>query len=103
MNDDRLTEQLAAKVLGWKTAPGRFIKHGRAWTPRWHFAPFTKLEDAFLLLDHAASHYTLTAEKGADFRAEVQVGMCVGKASGKPCARTVTLALARALGLEVDS
>jgi hypothetical protein len=103
MNDDRLTEKLAAMVLGWKTAPGRFIKPDRGWTPRWHFAPLTKIEDAFLLLDRIAKHYTLTTDEGEGFRAEVYVGVRVGRASGERGARTVTLALARALGLEVDS
>jgi len=40
--------------------------------------------------------------KGGDFAAEVQVGARVGKASGKLKARTLTIALARALGLELD-
>lgn len=103
MNDDRLTEKLASVVLGWKTAPGRFIKPGRGWTPRWHFAPFTKIEDAFLLLDRVASDYTLAADKGGGFRAEVRVGGRVGQASGESRARTITMALAHALGLEVAS
>jgi len=103
MNDDRLTEKLAAEVLGWKIAPGRFLKPDRGWTPRWHFAPLTKIEDAFLLLDRVANHYTLTADESEGFRAEVYVGARVGRASGEPRARTVTFALARALGLEVDS
>jgi len=73
MNDDRLTEKLAATVLGWKTAPGRFIKPDRGWTPRWQFAPFTRIEDAFLLLDRAASHFTVIVDKGEGFCAEVRV------------------------------
>jgi hypothetical protein len=41
--------------------------------------------------------------EGGPVAAEVQVGERVGKASGKLKARTVTIALARVLGLEVDS
>jgi hypothetical protein len=103
VNDDRLTEKLAAVVLGWKTAPGRFIKPDRGWTPRWSFAPFTKVEDAFLLLDRASSHYSLTTNKRLGFCAEVHVGVRIGKAAGEPKARALTLALTRALGLEADS
>ncbi len=101
MNDDRLTESLAVKVLGWRTAPGRFIKSDRAWTPSWRFAPLTNLEQAFDLLDHAASSYTISTNKEGGFEAEVRVGGRTGKASGKPKARTITLALANALGLEL--
>lgn len=103
MNDDRLTDKLAAEVFGWKTAPGRFIKGDRSWAPRHRFAPLTRLDDAFQLVDRVATACKLTMVEGGPVAAEVQVGECVGKASGKLKARTVTIALARALGLEVDS
>src|ERR1035438_3450285 len=103
MNDDRLTETLVAQVLGWKVAPGRFIKSGRAWTPSWKFAPLTNLEHAFKLLDNAASSYRVAKNAGGSFDAEVRLGVRTGKASGQAKARTITLALARALGLELRS
>jgi hypothetical protein len=102
MNDDRLTEVLAAKVLGWRVAPGRFIKPGRSWIPRWRFQPLTELPDAFQLLDHVAEHYTLTQD-GVAFTADVHTVSRRVVASGESKARTITLAVARALGLEVDS
>ena len=49
MNDDRLTEKVAALVLGWKATPDRFIKAGRSWIPRWRFRPFVEFADAFRL------------------------------------------------------
>src|SRR5690242_18854729 len=101
MNDDRLTEKLAAQVLGWKAVPGRFIKSGRSWIPRWRFQPLAELADAFQLLDRAAHHYTLTRD-GRTFTAEIRAGSGRGIASGELKARTITLAVARALGLEVD-
>lgn len=107
MNEDRLTERLASEILGWRTAPGRFIKPGRGWTPRWNFSPFTKIEDAFLLLDRSGSNYTLTAKSDDGFCAEVRVSERIGTAAGRAHegskSRVITLALARALGLEVDS
>ncbi len=103
MNDDWLTDWLAAKVLGWKTAPGRFVKPDRGWAPRWHFAPCSKIQDVFLLLERAGSHYTLRADRDRGFCAEVHVGGRIGKASGEQAARTISTALARALGLEVKS
>lgn len=101
MNDDRLTERLAAEILGWKATAGRYIKSNRAWTPSWRFAPLTKLEDAFGLLVASASSYTLATNPEGGFKAEVRVGGRIGKASGEPKARTITLALARALDLEL--
>ena len=62
MNENRLTEVLATQILGWKLAPGRFIKPGRAWTPAWRFAPFTQIEDAFALLDSAGGTFTLATD-----------------------------------------
>jgi hypothetical protein len=100
MNDDRLTERLVAQVLGWKVAPGRFIKSDRAWTPSWKFAPLKNLEHAFELLDNAASSYRVAKNAGGNFDVEVRLGARTGKASGQPKARTITIALARALGLE---
>ena len=101
MTNERLTDELALRVMGWKPAPDRFIKSGRSWIPRWRFRPFAELADAFRLLDHAADHYTLT-RNGSTFAAEVQIGSCRGKAVGEQKARTITVAVARALRLEVD-
>ncbi len=91
---------LAERILGWKACPDRFIKSGRAWIPRNRFRPLTRLEDAFLLLDNAASNYSLT-RVGRLFTAEVQIGVVTGNATGGPRARTITLAIGRALGIEV--
>ena len=102
MNDDRLTEHLVAQVLGWKVAPERFMKPGKAWTPSWKFAPLKNLDHAFELLDHADCVYTLVASKTWHFNAEVRVGGRTGRASGEPKARTITIALARALGIDVS-
>lgn len=97
-----LTAILAERVMGWSVGPDRFLMGGRRWLPRWRFQPLVSLEDAFRLLDSAGSTYTLTTDEKRAFTAEVQVGDRTGKASGEPKARAVTIALARALGLEVD-
>ena len=97
MDDDRLTEKLAANVFGWKLAPDRFIKSGRSWIPRWRFSPLERLEDAFGLLERVATSYRLEVCDGGVFTVEVRVGSKIGKASGEPKARTITLAVAAAL------
>lgn len=99
MTDERLTAILA-ECLGWKVCPDRFIKAGRAWIPRSRFKPLARLNDAFLLLDTTAASYTLSSVSGV-FTAEVQVGVRTAKVTGPANAQTITLALARALGIEV--
>ena len=101
MNDDRLTDELARRVMGWKVTPDRFVTQGRSWLPKWRFAPLRRLEDAFQLLDHAASEYLLATVDGHPFTVEVRVHGRNGKASGELKARAITLALAYALGVEI--
>jgi hypothetical protein len=101
MTDEVLTGELASRVMGWKTAPDRFVKGGRSWIPRWRFQPLVELADAFRLLDKGARRYSLTCDGRRTFSVEVQVGTRHGKASSKNKARAITLAVARALGLEV--
>jgi hypothetical protein len=100
MTGEILTAILAERVTGRKACPDRFIKSGRSSIPRNLFRPLTRLEDAFLLLGRVASHYTLTSVRGL-FTAEVRVGVQLGKATGEPQARTITLAIAQALEIEV--
>jgi hypothetical protein len=98
--DELLTDELAARVLGWQLAPGRYIKPGRSWIPRWRFQPLTNIGDAFQLLDAAAISYRLEAEEGT-LTAEIRTDSRNGRASGQCKARTITMALVHALGIEV--
>jgi len=100
-NEDRLADKLAVRVLGWRLAPGRYIKSDRGWTPRWRFQPFTETASAFELLDQAADGYTITC-KGGSFRVSVYADQCLGEASGDCLARAITLAVAQTIGLEVQ-
>jgi hypothetical protein len=101
VTNDQLTAILAERVMRWRATPDRFIKSGRIWIPRWRFQPLVELADAFRLLDQAARRYSLTRDGHGVFCASVEIGGSRGKASGEPKARTVTIAVARALGLEV--
>jgi hypothetical protein len=101
MNDNTLTCELAERVMGWRATPDRFIKLGRSWIPQWRFQPLVELADAFQLLDTAANRYSLSRDRNGFFDTSVQIGGRRGKASGEPKARTITIAVARALGLEV--
>lgn len=101
MNEGRLTDELATRAWGWKPSSDRFLKPGRGWIPRWRFRPFEEPADAFRLLDAVAHRYTLSCA-GRTFTADVQINSRRGKASGTNKARTIAVAVARALGLEVD-
>jgi hypothetical protein len=101
MTSEQLTAILAERVMGWGIAPDRFLLGGRRWVPSWRFQPLTNLDDAFRLLDRAATEYTLTGAGAGTFTVQVRVADRSGSASGKSKAKTITLAIASALGLDV--
>ena len=103
MTDERLTDELACQVMGWKLAPGRYLKPGRAWLPKWRFSPLSRLDDAFQLLDNVSDRFSLVSDQSRTFTAEVRVNSRKGRASGTARARVITLAVARALGLEMEA
>ncbi len=103
MTDAQLTAKLAVEVLGWKTAPGRFVKPSRSWTPCWRFAPLENVAQASDLLDAAAATYKLSGDNEGRFTAEVRIGHEVGKASGPQKARVICLAVARAIGVDAEA
>jgi hypothetical protein len=98
--DKRITDELAARVLGWQATPDRFLKANRGWIPRWRFAPLARLDDAFVLLEAASGHYKLELAENTPFTAEVAIGHTTGTARGECKPRVITIAVARALGLE---
>jgi hypothetical protein len=77
------------------------MKPDGSWMPRWRFAPFTCLEDAFLLLERAASDYKLS-KTGGTFSVEVRIGSRIGAAKGADMAHTISLSVASAIGLEMS-
>ena len=101
MNDNLLVDHLAQQVLGWGVGPDRFLTGNRSWIPKWRFNPLEHLEDAFRLLDNSKSSRYAISQSGAAFEVEVECGGSIGKASGHLKPRTITLAVARSLGLEV--
>jgi len=99
---DRLTEELARRVMGWRVCPDRYLKSGRDWVPRWRFQPLERIEDAFALLDQSSSQYKIERAGDGQFRVRVQIGRQVGRASGEGKASAICLALAQALQLDVS-
>ena len=102
MTAHELVDELARRVMGWRPLPDRFLRRDRSWLPRWRFDPMAKTADAMMLLELASPEtYTLSQHNGK-FTAQVCIAGRVGAAEGKLKARTITLALARALGLETE-
>lgn len=99
MTLDDLAAVLAKRFLGLRPTRDRFMKPDGSWMPRWRFAPFSRLEDAFLLLDRAASEFTLSKVDGGTFTAEVRIGGRTGRAGGDNKAQTISLAIANAVGM----
>ena len=100
MTNDQLTAVLAERILGWRVGPERFILGSRQWITRSHFQPFDRVQDAFRLLRKASIAFSLTKTPDGAFCATVRVGNRTGTASGRAEADTITLAIARAVGLE---
>jgi hypothetical protein len=98
---EQLTATLARSVMGWAVGPDRFLKGGRRWAPHWHFQPLRRLENARQLLERTDGKYTLSRAANGRFTASVSIHDRVGTASGRTDAATITVALARAIGIDV--
>jgi hypothetical protein len=98
-----LTTLLAQHVMGWGVAPERFLVGKRRWIPRWRFQPAERLEDAFRLLEEAAPRrYSMGRDGQGPFRVQVQIGQETGRAQDVSKPRAITLAVARAIKLQVE-
>jgi hypothetical protein len=102
MTDRWLTDELVLRVLGWRSAPDRYIKPGRSWIPRSKFRPLIDLRDAFRVLDALTDDYAVRAVRG-NFSAELYHEGRVGRATARHKARAIVLAVAQALGIEVET
>ena len=103
MTNDQLAAILAERVMGWSVGPDRFMMGDRRWQPRWRFQPAKRLEDAFRLLEQAApQEYALRAAENGGFWASVHIAGNTGEAHESSQARAMTLAVARALRLDIS-
>jgi len=103
MSNDQLTVVLAERVMGWTVGPERFMMGNRRWQPRWRWRPAENLDDAFKLLEMAAPQDYSMGEAGQGFWVRVRIGKTTGEARDRSKPWAITLAVARALRLEVDS
>ena len=103
MTNARLTDELACRVMRWKPGRDRFIKSDRQWVLRWRFQPLTSVENAFELLNTAAASLVLTTARDGSYVAQVKLGRRAGRASSPSAATSITVAIARALQLDVPN
>jgi hypothetical protein len=102
MSDERLTTELAVRAMRWRLAPGRYLKAERGWISRSGFRPLVDLNDAFRALDAVANDYSILAQPGGRFTVHVRTADRAGQAIGKSKARTICLAIAQVLGIDVE-
>ena len=100
MTCNQLTSLLAELVMGWRVAPDRFLVGNRRWITLSRFRPFDRVQDALRLLSAAATEFSLTQTADGLFTAKVRIGDRVGTASGAFDARTITMAVVRARGID---
>jgi hypothetical protein len=103
MTSENLAALLAKRVMGWGVGPDRFLIGNRGWMPRWRFQPTEKLADALRLLEKAApEEYNMRGDSEGNVRVHIRIGDGTGEADETSKPRAITLAVARALRLEVD-
>jgi len=104
VSEEHLAAILAERIMSWRVGPDRFLLGGRRWLPRWRFQPTKRLEDAFRLLERVApQEYSMGEIKGGGFWVKIRAAGAVGEASESSKARAITFAVARALGIDMDS
>lgn len=104
MTPEHLTALLAQRIMGWTVGPDRFMMGNRGWTPRWRFQPAAKLDDAFRLLEEAApQEFSICGDDKGSIHVRVRIDGTAGEAQGNSKPLTITYAIARAVGIEVES
>jgi hypothetical protein len=101
--DAALTDQLAVLGMGWKASPNRFLKAGRQWIQKWRFQPLSEIAHAFLLLEKTAARFSLMNDQRGAFIAHVRIAGRAGRAAGRSLPRVISIAVAQALGVKVES
>ena len=103
MTNERLTDLLAVRVMGWTVGPDRFMTGNRGWMNRWQFQPAEKLDAALRLLHEAApQEYSICGDDKGNIRVRVRIAGTSGDARGTSTPLAITYAIARALGIELE-
>ncbi len=104
MTNDALVALLAELVMGWDAAPDRFLMGNRRWMPRWRFQPIERLPDAIRLLEAAAAQrFEFCTNGNGLVSVRVEIRGVTGEAQDRSKSRAITLAIAKALQINMDS
>jgi hypothetical protein len=100
---DQLTACLVARVMHWRVSPDRYLTGERASLPRWKFQPAHKMADAIRLLEAAnTEEYSLATNADGSLCAKVRIAGANAEARANTKPMAICLAVAAALGLEVE-
>ena len=103
MTSQMLTKLVAERVMNWTATPNRFMLGDRKWTPKWRFQPCEIFEHAVQLLDAARpTTYSFGTDETGCSWARVEIDGVLGEGRNRSKPRAVTLAVARAVGIDVD-
>jgi hypothetical protein len=88
--------------MGWVAQPKRFLTGNRGWLARWRFQPLKNVADAFRLAEAVHPDEFAMICRGAGWTVRVRITGSVGCAKDPSIARTISQAVARAIGLDVS-
>jgi hypothetical protein len=102
---DQLTALLVERLFGWKVCRDRFMTGGdREWLKRAAFQPTNSLDAAFRLLKALKPvDYKLGGSASGPCRAQVKLSGTSGEASATSLPIAICLAIAKVLGIEVET
>ena len=104
MTNNQITEVLAERILGWRSAPGRFLTGGRRWIPNWRFQPLKRLDDALRLLEALnPDKYTIQALHGRGYFVQVVLDGKAAEHQDPFLPRSISLCVAAAVGIEIGN
>jgi hypothetical protein len=102
VSDEHLTSELAVRAMRCRRAPCRYLKPDGGWTSRSGFRPLVDVKDALKALDTTTKDYSLVAKQGV-ITVEVRLPERTGQATGKCQGLTISLALAKAHGIDAEA
>jgi hypothetical protein len=104
MTTESLAGILAEKVMGWRVGPDRYIMAGRQWLKRERFQPTKRIDAAFrLLIAVKPVDYKLGGSGSGVCWARVKLNGASGDATSPSMPLAICLAIARALGIDVET
>ena len=101
---DMLTALLVERVLGWRVGPDRYMMADRQWLKQERFQPTKSIDAACrLLIALRPIEYTFGGAGASDCWAKVRLKGMSGEAASPSLPLAICLAIARALGIDVEA